>query len=59
MKVEMLRKSSRRSIQEYKDFAKRNGILNVMYIEDEENVTSIDLENNTEEVIKMQTILSN
>ena len=55
----MLRKSSRRSIQEYKDFAKRNGILNVMYIEDEENVTSIDLENNTEEVIKMQTILSN
>ena len=30
-----------------------------MYIEDEENVTSIDLENNTEEVIKMQTILSN
>ena len=59
VKVEMLRKSSRRSIQEYKDFAKRNGILNVMYIEDEENVTSIDLENNTEEVIKMQTILSN
>lgn len=59
VKVEMLRKSSRRSIQEYKDFAKRNGILNVMYIEDEDNVTSIDLENNTEEVIKMQTILSN
>lgn len=56
-KIELLRKSSRRSIQEYRDFAVRNGLNQILYIEDEENVVLMDLKKDTEKVLKIQSIL--
>lgn len=56
-KIELLRKSSRRSIEEYKAFALRNGIEQIMYIEDEDNASLLDCKNRTEKMIKVQNIL--
>lgn len=56
-KIELLRKSSRRSIEEYKEFALRNGIEQIMYIEDEDNASLLDCKNGTEKMIKVQNIL--
>ena len=56
-KIELLRKSSRRSIEEYKAFALRNGIEQILYIEDEDNASLLDCKNGTEKMIKVQNIL--
>ena len=56
-KIELLRKSSRRSIQEYREFAVRNGLNQILYIEDEENAVLMDLTKDTEKVLKVQSIL--
>ena len=52
-----MRKSSRRSIQEYREFAVRNGLNQILYIEDEENAVLMDLTKDTEKVLKVQSIL--
>lgn len=57
-KIQMIRKSSRRSLQEYKDFALRSGIQQIMYLEDEMNAVIFDLEHGTEKVIKVEHILN-
>lgn len=57
MKIELLRKSSKRSIQEYKAFAIRNGMHQILYIEDEENASLLDVNNNTEKIMRIQDIL--
>lgn len=56
-KIEMLRKSSRRELQEYKEFALRNRIAQILYIEDEENASLMDVKQNTTKVIKIRKIL--
>ena len=56
-KIELLRKSSRRSMEEYKEYALRNGVTQILYIEDEENVSVFDLEADTSKVIKIHNIL--
>ena len=56
-KIEMLRKSSRRELQEYKEFALRNRIAQILYIEDEENASLMDVKQNTTKVIKIRNIL--
>lgn len=55
-KIEMIRKSSRREISEYKELAARNGIAKMIYIEDEEKTTVIDVCNNTEAVTKVEAL---
>lgn len=56
-KIELLRKSSKRNVEEYKEFAKRNGVTQILYFESEEKVTVMDLSNHTEKVLNVKELL--
>ncbi|MCR5608807.1 MAG: ATP phosphoribosyltransferase regulatory subunit [Lachnospiraceae bacterium] len=43
--VELLRKSSRKTLNDYYLFAKRNNISNMLFIDDSENIKAIDMDN--------------
>ena len=56
-KIELLRKSSKRSLEEYKAFAEKNGMTQILYVEDEKNASLMDLTRNTQNVVDIQSIL--
>lgn len=56
-KIELLRKSSRRDLKEYKEFALRNGMEQILFIENEEHAILIDLKNETEKVLDVQNLI--
>lgn len=56
-KIELLRKSSKRNVEEYKEFAKRNGVTQILYFESEQKVTVMDLSNHTEKVLNVKELL--
>lgn len=57
IKIQLVRMASDHTLQEYKEFALRYGMEQILYIEDEENAKLFDLQNDGERLIKIQNML--
>ena len=49
--VEMIRKSSRKEVEDYKELATRNAVKQMLYVKSNDEVLVIDMENGTEKVM--------